>query len=100
MSDPTASFLDSLKANLPKWTSVVISGAFFGATLLINVTANKTHIADEQRQQEKRITTLEDTLKNDVATRRELQNFKGDATERLNRIEDKLDKELAFHQSK
>ena len=99
MNDPMASFLDTAKNRLPRWASVILSGAFFGATLLVNYGASKTKIADIQAQQEKRLSTLEDTVRTDLATRRELQDFKGDATERLNRIEDKLDKELQFHRA-
>lgn len=97
MSEVATSFLESVKGKIPKLASVFLSAAFFGATLLANFASNRTHFADVQNQQEKRLSTLEDTVRTDLATRRELQDFKGDATERLNRIEDKLDKELQFH---
>lgn len=99
MSEPAVSFLESVKDKLPKMVSILLSAAFFAGTLIINVTSKSAHFVEVQAQQEKRISDLEGQVKNDLATRREMQDFKGDATARLNRIEDKLDKELLFHRN-
>ena len=88
-------FLEAVKGFLPKSWSVILSGAFFIGTMLVGFASNKTHIADVQSQQEKRLTALEDAVKNDLATRREVDDVK--AT--VNRIEDKLDQELQYHRS-
>ena len=99
MSEAAASFLEGVKDKVPKLASVLLSAAFFGATLLVNVTSKSAHFVDVQNQQEKRISELEAQVKNDLVTRREMQEFKVDATERLNRIEDKLDRELQYHRN-
>lgn len=83
--------LEPLTKRLPKSVSIVVSAAFFLATMLMNFASNKTHLADIQQQQDKRLSTLEDAVKNDLVTRRELGDFKSDATDRLDRIEKKLD---------
>lgn len=77
--------------------SAVLSGLFFAGTMLVNFGSSKTHNADIQAQQEKRITVLEEVVKTDLATRRELQEFKSESNVRLIRIENKLDEELRFH---
>ena len=100
MSDAVAaSFIESVKDKVPKLASVLLSAAFFCGTIVVNVTSKSAHFVEVQAQQERRISDLEGQVKNDLATRREMQDFKGDATERLNRIEDKLDKELQFHRN-
>lgn len=93
MSEAATSFINSLKDRLPKWGSIALSAAFFGATLIVNVTANKTHIADVQAQQDKRITNLEEAVKNDLATRREVDDVKTDVRE----IKGMLLEELKHH---
>jgi len=40
---------------------------------------------------------LEQQVANDLATHHEADDFKKDSTDRLNRIEDKLDQELSYH---
>src|SRR6185369_1607566 len=95
-----ASFLESIKDKLPKMAGVLLSAAFFAGTIIVNVTSKSTHFVEVQAEQEKRISSLESQVKNDLATRNELKEFKGDATERLNRIEDKLDRELLFHRGR
>ena len=72
---------------LPKNPSTILSASFFVATLLVNYGASRTHISDVQAQQEKRLDAIEAQIKNDLATRREVDEVK--AT--VNRIEDKLD---------
>lgn len=69
-------------------TGAILSFVFFCATCLINWTSNHTHIADVQAEQEKRITVLEDAVKNDLATRREVDDVKS----AVGRVETKLDK--------
>ena len=80
---------------LPKSASTILSAAFFVATLLVNYGATRTHISDVQAQQEKRLDNIEAQIKNDLATRREVDEVK--AT--VNRIEDKLDqfRQQAIH---
>lgn len=59
-----------------------------------------THLQDVQSQQEKRISDLEAQVKNDLATRREIQDLKAETTARFDRVENKLDQELEFHHGK
>jgi hypothetical protein len=80
-------FFDLIRDKLPKHKSWLLSAAFFAATLICNIAAQKTHFMDVQNEQEKRITALE----NQMATREELKEFKQDATSRLDRIESKVD---------
>src|SRR5215469_16360611 len=72
---------------VPKSTSTILSAMFFVATLLVNYGASRTHISDVQAQQEKRLDSIEVQIKNDLATRREVDEVKST----VNRIEDKLD---------
>src|SRR5262244_1143016 len=75
---------------VPKNTSTILSATFFVATLLVNYGASRTHISDVQAQQEKRLDSIEAQIKNDLATRREVDEVKST----VNRIEDKLDRAL------
>src|SRR5215510_4914588 len=72
---------------IPKNASTILSASFFVATLLVNYGASRTHISDVQAQQEKRLDNIEAQIKNDLATRREVDEVKTT----VNRIEDKLD---------
>ena len=83
----TQSILEIVKDRLPKHVSLLLSIAFFVSTLLVNVSASKTHFADIQTEQGKRITALEDEIRNDLATRREVDDVKTT----VERIENKLD---------
>ena len=76
---------------VPKNTSTILSASFFVATLLVNYGASRTHISDVQAQQEKRLDNIEAQIKNDLATRREVDEVKST----VNRIEDKLDLALS-----
>jgi len=58
---------------------------------------SSTHLQDVQAQQEKRITDLESQVRNDLATRREIQEFKADTVSRFDRIENLLSRELEVH---
>ena len=75
---------------IPKNTSTILSAAFFVATLLVNYGASRTHISDVQAQQEKRLDSIEAQIKNDLATRREVDEVKTT----VDRIEDKVDRVL------
>jgi hypothetical protein len=55
---------------------------------------SSTHLQDVQAQQEKRISDLESQVRNDLATRREIQEFKADTISRFDRIENLLAREL------
>ena len=59
--------------------------------------SSSTHLEDIQAQQEKRLSDLESQVRNDLATRREIQDFKSETTARFDRIEDMLARELEFH---
>jgi len=83
----TQTMLELIKDRLPKHVSLLISVAFFAATLIVNVTSSKTHFADIQSEQGKRISALEDVVRNDIATRREVDDVKTT----VERIENKLD---------
>jgi hypothetical protein len=94
MNEQAQNLVDSLKGpRLPKWGSPLLYAAFLLGTMVINYTANHTHAADVQAQQEKRISALE----NDSATRTEVQalskGFEDNRAEtrtRLERIENLL----------
>ena len=58
---------------------------------------SSTHLQDVQAQQEKRISDLESQVRNDLATRREIQEFKADTISRFDRIENLLARELEAH---
>jgi len=81
------SMLDVIKDRLPKHASLLLSIAFFVSTLIVNATSAKTHFADIQADQGKRISALEDEIRNDLATRREVDDIKAS----VGRIENKLD---------
>ena len=80
--------LETLKARLPKSASALISALFFAATVLVNYGASRTHISDVQAQQEKRLDNIEAQIRNDLATRREVDEVKST----VDRIEDKIDR--------
>jgi len=86
----TQTLFDAFKDRLPKHISVIVSALFFVATLLTNVAVQKTRYADQLQEQGARITALESIIKNDVATRREVDEVKATVI----RIEDKLDSAL------
>ena len=58
---------------------------------------SSTHLKDVQTQQERRISDLEWQVRNDLATRREIEDFKADTSARFDRIESLLTRELDFH---
>ena len=55
---------------------------------------SNTHLKDVQAQQEKRLGDMESEVRNDLATRREIEELKADTGARLNRIEDLLLRDL------
>ncbi|HYX54345.1 MAG TPA: hypothetical protein VE783_12890 [Candidatus Limnocylindrales bacterium] len=59
-----------------------------------------THLQDIQAQQEKRLSDLEAQVRNDLATRREIQDLKTDTSARFDRLEDLLNRVLAPHRSR
>ena len=59
--------------------------------------SSSTHFEDMQAQQEKRLSDLESQVRNDLATRREIQDLKADTIARFDRIENMLGRELEFH---
>jgi len=61
---------------------------------------SNTRLQDIQAQQEKRISDLEIQVRNDVATRREIEDLKSETTARFDRVENKLDRELELHHAK
>jgi Tfp pilus assembly protein PilN len=87
MANGDSHILETLKARLPKSASAVLSALFFIATVLVNYGASRTHISDVQAQQEKRLDNIEAQIRNDLATRREVDEVKST----VDRIEDKLD---------
>lgn len=87
MANGDSHILETLKARLPKSASALLSALFFAATVLVNYGASRTHISDVQAQQEKRLDNIEAQIRNDLATRREVDEVKST----VDRIEDKLD---------
>jgi hypothetical protein len=59
--------------------------------------SSSTHLEDVQAQQERRIADLESQVRNDLATRREIQDLKADTTSRFDRLENLLNRELEMH---
>lgn len=57
---------------------------------------SSTHLKDMQAQQERRISDLEWEVRNDLATRREIEDFKADTAARFDRIESLLTREIEF----
>ena len=57
---------------------------------------SSTHLKDVQAQQERRISDLEWEVRNDLATRREIEDFKADTSARFDRIESLLTREIEF----
>jgi preprotein translocase subunit SecG len=88
MANGNSQILETLKGRLPRSASAVLSALFFVATVLVNYSASRTHVADVQAQQEKRLDSIEAQIRNDLATRREVDEVKST----VNRIEDKLDR--------
>ena len=68
-----------------------MSGVLAVGTLGGNYAIQKTHLADQLQEQGARITTLESIVKDDLATRRELDQVQST----LQRVEDKLDTALS-----
>jgi hypothetical protein len=62
--------------------------------------SSSTHLEDVQAQQERRIADLESQVRNDLATRREIQDFKAETVSRFDRIEGLLTRELEFQHGK
>lgn len=62
--------------------------------------SSSTHLEDVQAQQERRIADLESQVRNDLATRREIQDFKAETVSRFDRIENMLTRELEFQHGK
>jgi hypothetical protein len=87
----TPTLFAAFKDKLPKHVSLILSALFFIGTLLTNAAIQKTHYADQLLEQGTRITALEQIVKNDLATRREVDEVKATVI----RIEDKLDTALA-----
>jgi hypothetical protein len=61
---------------------------------------SSTHLQDVQAQQERRIADLEWQVRNDLATRSEIQDFKADTVARFDRIENLLTQELEFQKGR
>ena len=57
---------------------------------------SSTHLKDVQAQQERRIADLEWQVRNDVATRREIEDLKSETSARFDRIESLLTREIEF----
>lgn len=57
---------------------------------------SSTHLKDVQAQQERRISDLEWEVRNDLATRREIEDFKSETAARFDRIESLLTREIEF----
>jgi hypothetical protein len=88
MPNGDSHFLEALKGRWPKTASAVLSALFFVATVLVNYSASRTHVSDVLAQQEKRLDNIEAQIRNDLATRREVDEVKAV----VGRIEDKLDR--------
>ena len=94
-----AKLLYSLKENSGKigLALAVITLAWSSISAYV---ASSTHLQDVQAQQERRIADLEWQVRNDLATRREIQDFKADTVARFDRIENLLTQELEFQKGR
>jgi len=61
---------------------------------------SNTRLQDIQAQQEKRISDLETQVRNDLATRREIEDLKAETGSRFDRIENMLVRDLEFHRGR
>jgi hypothetical protein len=86
----TQGLFAAISDKLPKHWSLILSGVLAVGTLGGNYAIQKTHLSDMLQEQGARITTLESIVKNDLATRRELDQVQST----LQRVEDKLDTAL------
>jgi hypothetical protein len=86
----TQGLFSAISDKLPKHWSLILSAVLAIGTLGGNYAIQKTHLADQLAEQGSRITTLESIVKDDLATRRELDQVQTT----LQRVEDKLDSAL------
>jgi hypothetical protein len=86
----TQGLFAAVSDKLPKHWSLILSSVLAVATIGGNYAIQKTHLADQLAEQGQRISDLESVVKNDLATRREVDEVKATTI----RIEDKLDQVL------
>ena len=91
--------LHSLKENSGKIGMALAVLTLAWSSISAYVGSN-THLQDVQAQQEKRIADLESQVRNDLATRREIQEFKADTISRFDRVENLLNREIEFQHGK
>jgi DNA polymerase II small subunit/DNA polymerase delta subunit B len=92
-------FLNSVKERSGK-IGILIAVLTLAWTSISSYVQSNTRLEDVQAQQEKRISDLEIDVKNDVATRREIQDFKADTRARFDRLENMLNRELEMHHAR
>lgn len=92
-------FLNSLKERSGK-IGILIAVLTLAWSSISGYVESNTHFEDIQAQQEKRIADLEGEVRNDLATRREIQDLKAETGARLDRIENLLVRELEFHHAR
>ena len=93
MSEPTASPFGFFKSHAPSLLSFIGTLILSAIIWFGNSKAAQTHSTDEITQLKQDVADLKLRVANDMATRREVDEVKST----VNRIEDKLDKELQFH---
>jgi hypothetical protein len=79
---------------------ILIAVLTLGWSSISGYVESTTRLQDIQAQQEKRISDLENQVRNDLATRREIEDFKAEAGARFDRIENMLVRDLEFHHAK
>lgn len=90
-----AKMLNSLRENSGK-IGLVLAILTLAWSSISAYVESSTHLKDVQAQQERRIADLEWQVRNDVATRREIEDLKSETSARFDRIESLLTREIEF----
>lgn len=91
--------MNSLRENSGK-IGIALAIVSLGWSSISAYVESTTRLQDVQSQQERRISDLEAQVRNDLATRREIEDFKMETNARFDRLEDFLHREMELHHGK
>lgn len=94
-----AKMLNSLRENSGK-IGLVLAILTLAWSSISAYVESSTHLKDVQAQQERRIADLEWEVRNDLATRREIEDLKSETSARFDRIENLLTREIEFQKGR
>jgi len=101
MSELANSLADKIKESLPKKVGSIASIICLVGTFLIQFGSSKTHYADVQQQHEKRISDVENYMKNDLATKEAVKQMNDSNNRRFDDLKEQIkqyhDDEVRFH---